>query len=129
MQFLGAHPSVTSNYFKTVRFVTSGAGPIGQSDAQRVLDKAGHLHFIQGYGLTETSPLVSILHRGSTNLSSSGIPIPNTLVKFIKEDGTSIGQGEIGELCVKGPQVSSCFIYLKFVMKILKKKHNFMAGL
>lgn len=106
VQFLGAHPSVTGNYLKTVRFVTSGAGPIGQSDAQRVLDKAGHLHFIQGYGLTETSPLVSILHRGSTNLNSSGIPIPNTLVKIIStENGSVLGPGAVGELCVHGPQV------------------------
>jgi hypothetical protein len=48
VQFLGVHPKVTSNHFESVRFVTSGAGPIGQSDAQRVLDKASHIHFIQG---------------------------------------------------------------------------------
>jgi acyl-CoA synthetase (AMP-forming)/AMP-acid ligase II len=48
VQFLGAHPKVTTKHFETVRFVTSGAGPIGETDAQRVLDKAGHIHFIQG---------------------------------------------------------------------------------
>jgi hypothetical protein len=48
VQFLGAHPKVMSKHFETVRFVTSGAGPIGQSDAQRVLDKASHINFIQG---------------------------------------------------------------------------------
>jgi acyl-CoA synthetase (AMP-forming)/AMP-acid ligase II len=48
VQFLGTHPKVMSRHFETVRFVASGAGPIGQSDAQRVLDKASHIHFIQG---------------------------------------------------------------------------------
>lgn len=106
VQFLGAHPNVTGQHFETVRFVTSGAGPIGQSDAQRVLDKAGHINFIQGYGLTETSPLVSILNRKSTNLSSSGVPIPNTSVKVVNlETGESVGPGVVGELCVQGPQV------------------------
>ncbi|XP_069685514.1 uncharacterized protein [Periplaneta americana] len=106
VQFLGAHPNVTGPHFNTVRFVTSGAGPIGQSDAQRVLDKANHINFIQGYGLTETSPLVSILSRESKNLSSSGVPIPNTSVKIIKlESGESVGPGVVGEICVHGPQV------------------------
>ncbi|PNF25517.1 hypothetical protein B7P43_G05185 [Cryptotermes secundus] len=106
IQFLGAHPKVMSNHFETVRFVTSGAGPIGQSDAQRVLDKGSHIHFIQGYGLTETSPLVSVLQRGNINLNSSGIPVPNTYVKVVNTDtGVNVGQGVVGELCVKGPQV------------------------
>jgi hypothetical protein len=48
VQFLGAHPKVMSEHFETVKFVASGAGPIGQLDAQRVLDKARHIHFIQG---------------------------------------------------------------------------------
>ncbi|PSN32297.1 putative 4-coumarate--CoA ligase 3 [Blattella germanica] len=106
VQFLGAHPSVKGEIFKTVHAMTSGAGPIGQADAQRVLDKAAHLRFIQGYGLTEASPLVSILQRGDTNFSASGVPIPNTLVKIVNiETGTNLGPGEVGELCVHGPQV------------------------
>ncbi|KAJ9590144.1 hypothetical protein L9F63_016729, partial [Diploptera punctata] len=106
VQFLGKYPEVTSEHFKTVRFVTSGAGPIGEADAKLVLNKGSHIHFIQGYGLTETSPLVSILHKKSTNLNSSGSPIPNTLVKIINtETGTLLGPGQVGELCVHGPQV------------------------
>jgi long-chain acyl-CoA synthetase len=59
-----------------------------------------------GYGLTETSPLVTVLQRGNTNLNSSGIPIPNTYVKVVNMDtGVNVGQGVVGELCVMGPQV------------------------
>jgi hypothetical protein len=72
------------------------------------------VHYVQiqnyvpstGYGLTETSPLVSVLQRGSTNLSSSGVLIPNTRVKIVNMDtGVSVGPGVVGELCVAGPQV------------------------
>ena len=61
---------------------------------------------IEGYGLTETSPVVTINPVNDTDrVGSIGVPVPSTLVKMIDDDGNDVKHGEPGELCVKGPQV------------------------
>ncbi|MFN3865259.1 MAG: AMP-binding protein [Demequina sp.] len=63
---------------------------------------------IEGYGLTEASPVVSV---NPTHLpprvGTIGVPLPSTDVKILAEDGTLAPLGEPGELAVKGPQVMS----------------------
>ena len=59
----------------------------------------------EGYGLTETSPVVSLNPIGKAQVGTIGIPIPGTLVKTIDDEGDDQQIGEAGELCVKGPQV------------------------
>jgi long-chain acyl-CoA synthetase len=60
----------------------------------------------EAYGLTETSPAVCInpLDLGAFN-GSIGLPVPSTEVCIKDDDGNVLPMGEIGELCVKGPQV------------------------
>ncbi len=64
---------------------------------------------IEGYGLTECSPIGSMNPVDLKNLrdfdGSIGLPAPSTQVRFRKDDGRWAGIGEPGELCVKGPQV------------------------
>ena len=61
---------------------------------------------IEGYGLTETSPVVCVNPvDGTDRVGSIGLPIPSTYVKMLKDDGKDAAIGEAGELCVKGPQV------------------------
>ena len=61
---------------------------------------------VEGYGLTETSPVVTINPLDGTNkIGTIGIPIPDTEIKLIDDDGNEMSVGERGELCVKGPQV------------------------
>tara|TARA_B100000287_G_scaffold170026_1_gene160418 strand:- start:52 stop:1278 length:1227 start_codon:yes stop_codon:yes gene_type:complete len=61
---------------------------------------------VEGYGLTETSPVVTINPLDGTNkIGTIGLPIPQTDVKFIDDDGKEVPQGERGEICVYGPQV------------------------
>jgi long-chain acyl-CoA synthetase len=61
---------------------------------------------IEGYGLTETSPVVTINPVNETDrVGSIGVPVPSTLVKMIDDNGNDVKHGEPGELCVKGPQV------------------------
>ena len=61
---------------------------------------------IEAYGLTETSPAVSInpLDLKSYN-GSIGLPVPSTEVSLRDDDGKEVAPGEAGELCVRGPQV------------------------
>jgi acyl-coenzyme A synthetase/AMP-(fatty) acid ligase len=58
--------------------------------------------------MTEASPLITQSIIGSTNYDSAGVPIPNTEMKIVDaETRTDLAQGEMGEICVRGPQVRS----------------------
>ena len=59
----------------------------------------------QGYGLTETSPSAVCNPAGSTFNGSIGLPLPSTEVMIAGEDGNPLSVGEVGEICIKGPQV------------------------
>ncbi|WP_244807393.1 MULTISPECIES: AMP-binding protein [Caballeronia] len=64
---------------------------------------------VEGYGLTECSPLVAATpldtHGDSAFDGTIGVPVPSTLVRLRREDGAWANVGEPGELCVQGPQV------------------------
>ncbi len=59
----------------------------------------------EGYGLTETSPVVAVNSGKGNCLGSVGVVAPNTDIDIRDEVGKSVALGERGELCVKGPQV------------------------
>ena len=60
---------------------------------------------LQGYGLTETSPVLTFNPLGKTRDGSIGIPIPGTMVVCLDDDGNPVAQGESGEIAAKGPQI------------------------
>lgn len=62
---------------------------------------------LEGYGLTECSPVVSMSQLDRTEVYSGdvGLPLPSTEISIRGEDGHELGPGEAGELCVRGPQV------------------------
>ena len=59
----------------------------------------------QGYGLTETSPVVTLNPFHRAKLESIGVPVPGTDVRLVDDQGPRRAGGEPGELLVKGPQV------------------------
>ncbi|MEW5248523.1 AMP-binding protein [Microbulbifer sp. 2201CG32-9] len=59
----------------------------------------------EGYGLTETSPVVSFNPASAVQLGTVGVPVPGTEVKVIDENGNDLPNNTPGELCVRGPQV------------------------
>ncbi|XP_066245804.1 uncharacterized protein pdgy [Euwallacea similis] len=113
--FLTHYPDVKVEYFKTLKNVMSGAAPLGASDEEKFKEKAGkHVSIFQGYGLTETSPVVSLVTPSLTRQfpndckGSIGRVLLNTEIKFVKLDdksGTALPPHEKGELLVRGPQV------------------------
>jgi len=73
-----------------------------------------HVVVLQGYGLTETSPLVTLTKREDADLkrASIGTLVEGANAKVIDEDGNSLGVGDIGELIVKGPMVMKGYLDL-----------------
>lgn len=61
---------------------------------------------LEGFGLTETSPVATVNPvDGTDQVGSIGLPIPSTLVKMVDDAGNEVKLGEPGEICIKGPQV------------------------
>jgi long-chain acyl-CoA synthetase len=62
---------------------------------------------IQGYGLTETSPLITLLplEFADSKIGSIGVPVPEIRIKIADTDEKEVAQGEVGEIAVKGPVV------------------------
>jgi len=73
-----------------------------------------HVVVLQGYGLTETSPLVTLTKREDADQkrSSIGMPVDGAEIKVIDEKGNPLGIDEIGELIVKGPMVMKGYLDL-----------------
>lgn len=86
--------------------VVIGGGMAVQKAVADEWQKVTHSVLIQGYGLTETSPVVTINPIDSKNFTGSiGLPIPSTMVSIRDEDDKELPHGKVGNLCVKGPQV------------------------
>lgn len=60
---------------------------------------------LQGYGLTETSPAAIVNPIGSEFSGAIGLPLPSTEVSICDDDGKQLAVNEVGEICIKGPQV------------------------
>ncbi|MBT8109052.1 MAG: AMP-binding protein, partial [Gammaproteobacteria bacterium] len=60
---------------------------------------------LQGYGLTETSPVAIVNRLDSEFTGSIGLPVPSTDIRICDDDGNELPPGEAGEVCIKGPQV------------------------
>jgi long-chain acyl-CoA synthetase len=72
--------------------------------AKRWNDTTGTQVF-QGYGLTETSPVVTLSPFHRPKLGSIGVPVPGTDIRIVDDSGADVPQGQPGELLVRGPQV------------------------
>jgi len=100
------HPAFTRLDFSCLKFTSSGGMALPEETALHWQRVVGNLP-IEGYGLTETSPIVAANVSGSVQLGTIGRPIPRTETKVIDSEGNTLLMGEEGELCVRGPQVMS----------------------
>jgi len=86
--------------------LTIGGGMAVQAAVSRRWHEVTGKHIMQGYGLTETSPTAIVTPLGETEFTGSiGLPVPSTDVMICDENGKPLPHGEIGEICIKGPQV------------------------
>lgn len=88
-----------------MKFSVAGGMALKKSVKDR-WEKKTNSRVIEGYGLTEASPVVTCNPVDGNDVAGSiGLPLPSTDIKIIDTDGQEVGFGEEGELCVKGPQV------------------------
>ena len=91
--------------FSALRLSVGGGAAIQGAVAKRWFETTG-CHIIEGYGMTECSPLIAASRWDSTEHTGSiGVPVPNTDIRIMDDAGNEVPMGERGELWVKGPQV------------------------
>ena len=102
---------LTSSSFKKINFsalkFTVGGGMSVLSNTAKKWKKVTGIDITQGYGLTETSPIVSVNIISEPFNSTIGPPIPSTEISIRDEKNNELNINQEGELCVKGPQVMS----------------------
>src|SRR5262249_10418824 len=101
------HPAVAQFDLSSVRLVFSGAAPLGEDLARELSRKLG-CPVVQGYGMTEASPVTHLSPTKNSPMKpgSAGRVVPNTEVKIIDvTTGAELPQGEEGELLIRGPQI------------------------
>ncbi|RZN25393.1 long-chain fatty acid--CoA ligase [Bradyrhizobium sp. Leo121] len=105
-QFMAQHPSFASADFG--RLIIGGVGGAPMPVPLLKVWEARGVALQQGYGMTETSPAVMALDRedAARKAGSAGKPVLHTEVRIVRPDGTDAAVGELGELWVRGPNIT-----------------------
>jgi long-chain acyl-CoA synthetase len=106
------HPKLAKYDLRSIEACISGAAPLPGNVQDRFEALSGG-RLCEGYGLTEASPVTHVNPiRGKRKAGTIGLPIPSTEVRVVDLDtGTRVvGTGEVGELCVRGPQVMTGYL-------------------
>ena len=99
------HPATDKADLSSLRFVMSGAAPLPAEVGRQAAAKLDAI-VMQGYGMTEASPITNVNPLASPREGTVGPPVADTLEKVVSlETGEEVGPNEIGELLVYGPQV------------------------
>jgi NitT/TauT family transport system permease protein len=80
---------------------------VPESLMKEFAERYSHVHTIQGYGATETSPLLTLTHLedGQRKMASAGKIAPRVEMKIVGRDGGDLEVGKIGEIVARGPQI------------------------
>ena len=108
---LAKHPAVDSRDLSSIKTVMSGAAPLGAELADTVAKRLG-CNVIQGYGMTETSPVTHLVRPDGENRAGSiGSELEDTECRIVDpETGEDAAEGERGELWIRGPQVMAGYL-------------------
>ena len=89
---------------KHLKTASAGGMALQEAVAKRWLEVTG-TPVIEGYGLTESSPVLSFNPMGNERLGTIGIPVPSTDIRCVDDEGREVPLGEPGELVARGPQI------------------------
>jgi acyl-CoA synthetase (AMP-forming)/AMP-acid ligase II len=113
-------PDIAQRNFDTLRRITYGASPIAEETLRRAVD-VFKCEFAQGYGMTETTAVISYLlppdhvralREKPELLLSAGRPLVGTEVRVVDEDDSPLPNGQIGEIIARGPQMMRGYWHL-----------------
>jgi long-chain acyl-CoA synthetase len=91
--------------FSALKFALGGGMAVQRSVAEQWRKVTG-APLVEGYGMTESSPVASVNPLdGTGRLGSIGMPVPSTDMRIVDETGNPLPSGEVGEIQIKGPQV------------------------
>jgi len=93
--------------FSQLRICNGGGMAVQQAVADKWRKITG-VAIIEGYGLSETSPVATCNRADGLEFTGNiGLPIPSTDVAIVDDEGRDLGVGQIGEIAIRGPQVMS----------------------
>ncbi|NUM58238.1 MAG: AMP-binding protein [Bdellovibrionaceae bacterium] len=97
------HPDFHTIDFSKAKISVAGGMALQRSVCER-WQKLTKTKLVEGYGLTESSPVACCNPiDGTDRIGTIGLPLPDTWIKLVDEDGNEVPEG--GEICIKGPQV------------------------
>ena len=107
---LAKHPMVDRFDLGALRFMLSGAAPLSADVAAEASRRIG-VEVVQGYGMTELSPVTHFTPPGRNRPGSAGVAVPNTDCRIVDPaSGESLGPDREGELWIRGPQVMAGYL-------------------
>jgi len=99
------HPDFAKLDFSGLRVCNGGGMAVQQATAEKWKKVTG-CPIIEGYGLSETSPVATINRLDQDGFNAAiGMPIPSTEVAILDDDGNHLPMGGVGEIAIRGPQV------------------------
>lgn len=99
------HPDFTKIDFSNLKISVAGGMALQRVVSERWRELTG-TPLVEGFGLTETSPVASCNPiDGTDRVGTIGIPLPSTEVRLFDDDFKPVKNGEQGEICIRGPQV------------------------
>jgi long-chain acyl-CoA synthetase len=115
INFLISHPDFDKHDLGSLKRITYGASPMPMALLKRAMEALPGVEFFQGYGQTESSPLLTTLmpedhvtegdERVTRRLASCGRPVIGVEVEVVDERGAPVSTGEVGEVVARGPNV------------------------
>ncbi len=105
-QFMMNHPRFESTDLSRLQFAGVGGAPCAEQILRTWTDRGVML--CQGWGMTETSPAGTGLppEDNDRKLGSAGKPVLHCEIKIVDDDGNTLPRGEVGELLIRGPNVT-----------------------
>jgi acyl-CoA synthetase (AMP-forming)/AMP-acid ligase II len=109
IQMLADHPDASSHDLSSLRVVLYGASPISTAVLDRAMKCFSAASFVQAYGMTELSPVATLLsaddHADQSLLRSAGRAATHSEVRIADEDDNDVPPGTVGQILVRGGHV------------------------
>lgn len=97
-------------WFQKIRYFVSGAAPLSEATIERFTSKFKRAKLLEGYGLSECSPVVSVNPPWRQKALSVGPAIPGVEIKIVDDNMIELPKGEIGEIIVRGDNVMQGYL-------------------